>query len=94
MTATRKPSPVVTANCALDGVAEHIVETVERVRRAHERGYCVASVVVGGGGGGAGVVVAGGGGGGVGAGLGFGCGAGLEGAVVVVVAVVVEYDGT
>ena len=92
MTAEPEPPAVMAANRALDRVAEHVVEPVEWVRRAHERGYWVAPVVVVGGG--AGVVA--GDGGGVGAGLGFGFGVGFAGAVVVVVLVVVVgvYDGT
>ena len=38
----------MTANGALDAVAEHVVEPVQWIRRRHERGYCAASVVVGG----------------------------------------------
>jgi hypothetical protein len=92
VTATREPSVVMAADGALDAVAEHVVEPVERIRRAHRPGY--GDVVVGGGaGGGAAVVVGGGAGGGVGVDAGLGFGAGFAGGVVVVACVVV-YVGT
>jgi len=37
-TAEREPPAVMAANSALDAVAEHVVELVERIRRAHGRG--------------------------------------------------------
>src|SRR5581483_3136607 len=92
--AAPQPAAVMGTDRALEPVPEQIVETVERIRRAHAR-YCGPPlVVVGGGGGGSGAVVGGGGGGGVGvgagvgAGFGFGCGAGAAGVCCVVVGVV------
>jgi hypothetical protein len=54
---------VVRADHALDGGAERVVDTIERVRRAHSRyGVGLGAVVGGGaGGGGSGAVVGGGG---------------------------------